>query len=117
MGLKYEPGPFLPFCVHADEAKKGKTVGVRLGAFRGPLYRYSVSREIRERLGQRGTWHFLFDLLLMLFTLLVAKRLILLAYYHGESLESYQSIQFDRNSGDWVVWFNRASKSAPGLQR
>ncbi|MCL2876970.1 MAG: hypothetical protein FWF12_12005 [Betaproteobacteria bacterium] len=52
------------------------------------------------------------DFLLMLFTLLVAKRLILLAYYHAESLQSYQAIQFERNGGDWVVWFNRVNHAA-----
>lgn len=93
---------------HADEAKKGKAVAVTLGSFRGTLYRCIVNQEIQERSGQRNTWHFVGDLLLMIFTLLVAKRLILLAYYHGESLQSYQAIQFDRNASDWVVWFNRA---------
>lgn len=92
---------------HADEARKGKAVAVTLGSFRGALYRYIVNREIQERSGQRGAWHFVGDLLLMLFTLLVAKKLVLLAYYHGESLQSYQAIQFDRNAGNWVVWFNR----------
>lgn len=44
----------------------------------------------------------------MLLVLVLARRLILLAYYHKESLESYQSIQFEPVANGFVIWFNRS---------
>ncbi|UCV29104.1 hypothetical protein [Ferribacterium limneticum] len=90
---------------YADEAKNGRTVRLKLGRFRGALYRWLVQREINSRLAKPGTLRFAVDLALMLFVLLVAKRLILLAYYHEESLEAYQSIRFEPAADGVFVWF------------
>lgn len=101
--LAYEQIP-----AYADEAKKGRTVRLKLGRFRGTLYRWLVQREIHSRTAKPGTLRFAVDLALMLFVLVVAKRLILLAYYHEESLESYQSIRFEPATDGLFVWFNRS---------
>lgn len=100
--LAYEQIP-----THADEAKMGRTVRLKLGRFRGTLYRWLVQREIRSHSPKHGTPSFVVDLALMLFVLVVAKKLILLAYYHEESLGSYQSIRFEPAADGVFVWFNR----------
>ncbi len=43
----------------------------------------------------------------MLLILVAAKRLVLLAYYHEESLKSYQSIRFEPTTDGIFVWFNQ----------
>lgn len=105
--LAYEQIP-----TYADEAKKGHPVRLKLGRFRGTLYRWLVQREIRSHSHKHGTLSFAVDLALMLFVLLVAKRLILLAYYHGVSLEAYQSIRFEPATDGVFVWFNRPERGS-----
>lgn len=100
--LTYEQIP-----AYADKARKGDVVCLKLSRLRGSLYRWFVQREIRARSAKLSTWRFAIDLALMLLVLVMARRLILLAYYHEESLESYQSIQFEPDANGLVVWFNR----------
>lgn len=101
--LTYEQIP-----AYADKARQGEVVRLELGRFRGALFRWFVQREIRARSAKPSTWRFAVDLALMLLVLVLARRLILLAYYHEESLESYQSIQFDPGANGLVIWFNRS---------
>lgn len=95
--------------LYSENAIRGEPVSVRLSRFRGWLYSRMVSREIRFRERKASMPIVVGDLILMLMVLMVSKRLILLAYYHPETLASYKAIDIFRKDKEVIVTFNRSS--------
>ena len=98
---------------YADEARKGQPVRLKLGRIHSALYRWLIQREVRAHVARPSSLRFAADLAFMLLILVAAKRLVLLAYYHEESLKSYQSIRFEPTTDGIFVWFNQPQTSAP----
>lgn len=101
MHVKYKDIPD-----YVESARQGAPVVVELGLVRGSIYRYFLWRETRAReLSPSGARYFL-DAMLMLMIMAFCRRLILLAYYHKETLESYRAISIQRSGLRWLFGFN-----------